>query len=198
MSTYLADQILNWRCEIAITGGYLQAFYRDMDRKQWDRAERISRSACEVLARTRTPTSGVICQGIAELQSKGEIDDCRAEQEAWLRAIQALMCLVCFFGMAGIDGRTVKGLLGRRSEATKSLGTALIAAKTAFPREELEKLVEESLVRALDSTEHALEEDLRKSGAGAELEPQVLAQAARDGCEDALRVVVRECLLLRE
>ena len=194
MSTYLSDQLFHWRCEIAITGGYLQAFYRDMDRKQWDRAERISRSACEVLARTRTSATGTISQGITELQIKGEIDDCRAEQEAWLRAIQALMCLVCFFGMAGIDGRTVRGLLGRRTEAERSLGTALMAARTAFPKEELEKLIGESLVQALEATERALRMDLQESGVASELDPGVLAEAARQSCEEALRSVVREHL----
>ena len=196
LSTFLATQIIEWRCEIAIAGGYLQGFYRDMDRKQWDRAERISRCAHEVLNRNHPKTSSTITQGVLDLQAKGMTDDWRAEQEAWLRAIQALMCLVCFFGMAGTNGRTVKGLQGWRAEASKSLGTALIAAKTAFPRENLERLVEESLVRALDATEHALKEDLRESGAAAELEPQALAQAARSSCEDALRGVVRECLFL--
>lgn len=197
LSTYLATQIIEWRCEIAIGGGYLQGFYRDMDRKQWDRAERISRCAREVLIRNHPTTATAIAQGVLDLQAKGTMDDCGAEQEAWLRAIQALMCLVSFFGMAGTDGRTVKGLQGWRAEASKSLGTALIAAKTAFPREDLERLVEESLVRALDSTEHALKEDLRESGAAAELEPQVLAQAARRSCEVALRGVVRDFLFLK-
>ena len=196
LSTFLATQIIEWRCEIAIAGGYLQGFYRDMDRKQWDRAERISRCAREVLTRNHPTTATTIAQGVSDLQTKGMMDDWRAEQEAWLRAIQALMCLVSFFGMAGIDGRTVKGLQGWRAEASKSLGTALIAAQTAFPREDLERLVEESLVRALDCTQHALEEDLQESGASAELEPLVLAQAARASCEDALREVVRECLFL--
>lgn len=197
LSTFLATQIIEWRCEIAIAGGYLQGFYRDMDRKQWDRAERISRSAREVLTRNHPATAKTIAQGVLDLQTKGITDDWRAEQEAWLRVIQALMCLVSFFGMAGSDGRTVKGLQGWRAEASKSLGTALIAAKTAFPREDLVRLVEESLVRALDSTEHALEEDLRESGAASELEPQVLAQAARRSCEEALREVVRECLFFK-
>jgi hypothetical protein len=196
LSTFLATQIIEWRCEIAIAGGYLQGFYRDMDRKQWDRAERISRCAREVLTRNHPATSSAITQGVLDLQTKGMTDDWRAEQEAWLRAIQALMCLVSFFGMAETDGRTVKGLQGWRAEASKSLGTALIAAKTAFPREDLERLVEESLVRALDATEHALEEDLRESGAAAGLEPQVLAQAARSSCEEALREVVRDCLFI--
>lgn len=197
LSTFLANQILEWRCEIAIAGGYLQGFYRDMDRRQWDRAERICRCAHEVLARSHPTTSTAIAQGVLDLQAKGTINDWRAEQEAWLRAIQALMCLVSFFGMVGTDGQTVKGLQGWRAEASKSLGTALIAAKTAFPREDLERLVEESLVRALDATEHALEEDLRESGAASELEPLVLAQAARSSCEVALREVVRECLFLK-
>ena len=196
VSTFLATQIIEWRCEIAIAGGYLQGFYRDMDRKQWDRAERISRCAREVLTRNHPATAKTIAQGVLDLQTKGMTDDWRAEQEAWLRAIQALMCLFSFFGMAGTDGRTVKGLQGWRAEASKSLGTALIAAKTAFPREDLERLVEESLVRALDATKHALEEDLRESGAAAGLEPQVLAQAARSSCEGALREVVSDCLFL--
>ncbi len=168
-----------------------------MDRKQWDRAGRISRCAYEVLARTHPATSATIDQGVLDLQAKGMVDDSHAEQEAWLRAIQSLMCLVCFFGMAGTDGRAVKGLHGWRTEASKSLGTAMVAAKTAFPQEVLERLVEEALVRALDATERALEEDLRESGSACELEPRVLAVSARKSCEDALRGVVRECLLLK-
>lgn len=132
-----------------------------------------------------------------DLQAKGIIDDWHAEQEAWLRAIQSLMCLVSFFGMAGTDGRTVKGLHGWRTEASKSLGTAMIAAKTAFPMEILEGLVEEALVGALDATERALEEDLRESGAACELEPQALAASVRWNCEEALRGVVRESLVLK-
>lgn len=194
LRTFLATQIIEWRCEIAIAGGYLQGFYRDMDRKQWDRAERISRCASEVLARNHPKTSSTVARGVLDLQTKGMMDDWGAEQEAWLRAIQALMCLVSILGMAGTDGRTVKGLQGWRAEASKSLGTALIATKTAFPREDLERLVEESLARALDATEHALEEDLRESDPAAGLESQVLAQAVRKSCEGTLRVVVRECL----
>lgn len=73
----------------------------------------------------------------------------------------------------------------------------MIAAKTAFPAEILEGLVEEALVGALDATEHTLEEDLRESGAACELEPRVLAVSVRRNCEEALRGVVRESLLLK-
>jgi len=194
VSTLLANQLLAWRVEIAVAGGYLQAFYRPLDRKQWDRAERVTRKACEVITRNHPECLVLVREGIAELQSRGAVDDCLAEQEAWRRGIQALMCLASLFGMVETTERSVTGLQGLRTDTTRSLGTALQASRTAFPEGTLKVLAGQALEDALQATERILAEDLRESGTSQEMEPDLLARAARDSCEPVLRRVVEEHL----
>jgi hypothetical protein len=129
----------------------------------------------------------MVREGIANLQSRGVVDDCLAEQEAWRRAIQALMCMASLFGMVGTQERSMKGLQGWRTDTTRSLGTALQASQTAFPEGTLRVLAGQALEDALQATERILAEDLRESGASHEMEPDLLARAARDSCEVALR-----------
>lgn len=190
MSTPLANQLLVWRLEIAVAGGYLQEFYQPSDRKQWDRAERVCRKACEVIVRNHSECLPKVREGIAALRLRGVVDDCLAEQEAWGMAIRALMCLVSLFGMVETRDRSVKGLQGWRTDTTRSLGTALQAARTAFPEGTLRMLARKALEDALQATERILAEDLRESGTSHEMEPGLLAQAARDSCEAALRAFV--------
>jgi len=192
--TPLANQLLAWRVEIAVAGGYLQAFYRPFDRKQWDRAERVTRRACEVITRNHPECLPLVREGVAELQSRGAVDDCLAEQEAWRRIIQALMCLASLFGMVEVQDRSAKGLQGWRTDTTRSLGTALQASRTAFPEGTLKRLAGQALENALQATERILAEDLRESGTSHEMEPDLLARAARDSCEAALRRFVEEHL----
>lgn len=194
MSTPLANQLLAWRLEIAVAGGYLQEFYRSFDRKQWDRAERVCRKACELIARNHPECAFRVREGIADLRSRGVTDDCLIEQEAWRRVIEALMCLASVFSMVETRDRSTRGLQGLRTDTTRSLGMALQASRTAFPEATLRALAEQALNDALQATERILAEDLRESGASYEMEPGLLARAARDSCEAALRRVVEEHL----
>lgn len=172
----------------------MQEFYRPFDRKQWDRAERMCHRAYEVITRNHSGCHASIQKGVSDLRSRGALDDCLAEQEAWRRAIQALMCMVSLFGMVEAEGRPTKGLQGWRTDATRSLAVALQASRTAFPEEDLRILAEDALEHALCSTERVLAEDLQESGVSCELEPTLLARTARDSCEVALRRFVEEQL----
>ncbi|WLT30899.1 hypothetical protein [Geothrix sp. PMB-07] len=194
VSTPLANQLLAWRLEIAVAGGYLQEFYRSFDRKQWDRAERVCRKSCELIARNHPESASTVREGIEDLRSRGVTDDCLVEQEAWRRVIEALMCLASLFSMVETWDRSIRGFQGMRTDATRSLGMALQASNTAFPEVTLRALAEQALHDALRSTERILSEDLRDSGASYEMEPDLLARAARDSCEAALRRVVEEYL----
>lgn len=194
MSTPLTNQLLVWRLEIAVAGGYLQEFYRPFDRKQWDRAERVCRKACEVITRNHPECLPMVREGIADLRSRGAVDDCLAEQEAWRRAIQALMCLASLFGMVETRDRSTKGLQGWRTDTTRSLGTALRASQTAFPEGTLRTLAGQALDDALHATQRILAEDLRESGVSHEMEPDLLARAARNSCEVSLKSFVDEQL----
>lgn len=186
--------ILEWRCAIAASGLYLQGFYQTLDRKQWDRAERMSRGVREFLDRNHPGIRPVLAQRVEEYRSQEAKDDCLAERSAWRHAIQSLMCLVSFFGMIGEEGKGVVGLQGWRSDATRSLGVALQASQTAFPREDLLGLVDEALLLALDAAEEALGRDLRESDTLSEGESGVITQSVREACESSLRGFTREHL----
>lgn len=137
----------------------------------------------------------LVREGIADLRSLGTKDDCLAEQEAWRRAIQALMCLASLFSMVETKGdRCIAGLQGWRTDTTRSLGTALQASQTAFPEETLRMLARQALRDALEATERVLAEDLRESGASQEMGPDPLARVARNSCEVAIRNFVEEQL----
>jgi hypothetical protein len=90
--------------------------------------------------------------------------------------------------------QSTKGLQGWRTDTTRSLGMALQASQTAFPEATLRMLAGQALEDALQATERILAEDLRESGASHEMEPDLLARAARDSCEVALRRYVEEQL----
>ena len=194
MSAHLAIRILEWRCGVAASGTYLQGFYQSIDRKQWDRAERMSHGAREFLDRNHPELRSDLVSRVGEFRSQGALDDCVAEQSAWRCAIQSLMCLASLFGMIGEEGKGVAGLRGWRSDATKSLGVALQASQTAFPREELVHLVDEALRHALEAATCALVQDLRESGDVNEGESGVITHSVREACEAALRGFVREQL----
>jgi hypothetical protein len=188
----LAKQILDWRCEIVVAGDYLQGFYQAIDRKQWDRVDRMSRGAREALARNRAVTSPVILQGKITLAKMALLDDARAEREAWLFALQALMGLGCILGITG-PGHTAPGLHGQRTEASKSLCIALQAARTAFPEEDLNALTEEALTQALRATGRVMEELFREPDEE-DLDPKACAATTKHLCEEALRKFVNDCL----
>lgn len=171
---------------------YLQGFYQTLDRKQWDRAERMSRGVREFLDRNHPELRPGLAQRVVAYRDQGAEDDCLAERSAWRQAIQSLMCLVSFFGMIGEEGKGVAGLQGWRSDASRSLGVALQASRTAFPREDLLVLVDEALLLALDTAAEALEQDLRESEAVSEGESGIIAQSVREACESSLRAFTRE------
>lgn len=194
MTTHLASKILEWRSMIAVAGGYLQIFYQPLDRKQWDRAERMSHAAIEFLSRNHPSLKGPLANGIAELRAKAVLDDSAAEQEAWQSAIQALMCLSCLYGMVDGRERYIQGLQRSRREASRSLAIALRASKTAFPKEHLEGLLAEAKEGALRAASGVIEQDLREAGATEEEEIVVMTRALREASAAALDSFLGEVL----
>lgn len=190
----MAIKILEWRCAVAAAGTYLQGFYRSLDGKQWDRAERMSRGVREFLDRHHPELRPSLALSVAGYRAQEAENDCLSEQTAWRDAIRSLMCLVSFFGMVGAEGKGVVGLQGWRSDATRSLGVALQASRTAFPKEELARLVDEALTLSLTAATCVLEQDLIGAGISEDRDSGVIASSLREACEIALRAYTREQL----
>lgn len=194
MSSPLSRRLLEWRCDVAIASGYLQDLYQAIDRKQWDRAGRMGRSATEALARHHPESKAIVAKGRGDLQSLYVLPEWQNERYAWLLAIKALMCIGSFYSMAHSEDRSLKGLQGMRTECDRALAVALLATKTAFPEEDFQRLVEEAIEQALSTTEMVLEADLQASGSSGEVDPKTLALTARMSCEGPLRAFVKNCM----
>ena len=154
----------------------------------------MSRSAYEALTRHHPESRLLVAKGRDELQSRRPLSDWQNERYAWLMAIKALMCLAAFYAMADSEDKPVKGLHGMRTECSRALAIALLAAKTAFPEDDLQRLVEEALDQSLSATEMTLEADLRVSETSGEVDPKALAATAKISCEEPLRAFVMNCI----
>jgi hypothetical protein len=104
------------------------------------------------------------------------------------------MCIGSFYSMAHSEDRPVKGLHGMRTECSRALAIALLAASTAFPEEDFQRVVQEAIDQALSATEKTLEADLLASETSGEIDPKALAISARISCEGPLRAFVESCI----